>query len=48
MRDEASAEPNWGVVGLLGHLDHDAAGAGPPTMGPLDPHGLAAGEGVGG
>src|SRR5215211_3143967 len=28
MTDEASAVPNWGVVGLLGHLEHDAHAAG--------------------
>jgi hypothetical protein len=28
MPDDAAVEPNWGVIGLLGHLDHSASGDG--------------------
>jgi hypothetical protein len=28
MCDDAGTEPNWGVIGLLGHLEHRGDGAG--------------------
>src|SRR3954452_23598439 len=56
MSDNAGAEPNWGMIGLLGHLDHSrdsTAGANDADPfstreGQLDRLMAATGEGVGG
>src|SRR5947207_5268540 len=42
MTDDAVAEPNWGMIGLLGHLDHTTAGA-DATLG-VDPFSTREGQ----